>query len=73
MCMGTWKMDVSSSNPSLDNIPEKLLCSTLGGIRGKGKSSKGLGGKELEINLRCHQVYPWCISTRLGCRTGRDV
>ena len=25
----------------------------------KGKSDKGLGGKELEINMGCHQVYPW--------------
>ena len=29
----------------------------------KGKSNKGLGGMELEINLGCHQVYSWCIST----------
>ena len=29
----------------------------------RGKSKKGLGGMELEINLGCHQVYPWCIST----------
>ena len=29
----------------------------------KGKSNKGLGGKELEINCGCHQAYPWCIST----------
>ena len=24
----------------------------------KGKSNKDLGGKELEINLECYQVYP---------------
>ena len=29
----------------------------------KGKSDKCLGGRELKINLGCHQVYPWCIST----------
>ena len=29
----------------------------------KDKSNKGLGGKELEINLEYHQVYPWYIST----------
>ena len=29
----------------------------------KGTSNKGLGGKELEINLGCHQVYPWYVST----------
>ena len=51
--MGTRKMDVSSSSPSLGNI--------LGNY--SGKSNKGLGGKELEINLQCHQVYLWCIST----------
>ena len=51
--MGTRKMDASSSSPSLGNI--------LGNY--SGKSNKGLGGKELEINLGCHQVYRWCIST----------
>ena len=34
----------------------------------KGKSNRGLGGKELEIHLGCHQVYPWCLHDR----TGRD-
>ena len=53
-------------------FPEMLLCSTPGGIRGKGKSSKRLGGKEPEINLRGHLVSPWCIVSRLGGRTGRD-
>ena len=27
------------------------------------KSVKGLNGEELDISLRFHQVYPWCIST----------
>ena len=45
--MGTGKMDASFSSPSLGNIPGKLLCYTLGGIREKGKSNKGLGGMEL--------------------------
>jgi hypothetical protein len=57
--MGTWKTDVSPTSPTSENISS----STPGGIRGKGKLSKGLGGKEPEINLRCHQIYLWCIST----------
>ena len=47
MDTGTGKMDASFSSPSLGNIPGKLLCYTLGGIREKGKSNKGLGGMEL--------------------------
>ena len=27
------------------------------------KSGKGFNGEELDINLGCHQVYPWHIST----------
>ena len=38
----------------------------------KGTSNKGLGGKELKISLRCHQAYPWCISTPFGGRARRD-
>ena len=41
------KKDASPSSTSLGNIPGKLLCYTLGGIRAKGKSNKGLGGIEL--------------------------
>ena len=61
--MGTWNTDASHSSPSLGNIPGQLLCYTLGGIREEDKSNKDLGGRELEINLGCHQVYPWFIST----------
>ena len=53
MCTSTRPTDASPSSPSLGNI--------LGNY--SGKSNKGLGGKEPEINLGCHQVYPWCIST----------
>ena len=67
--MGTWKTDVSPTSPTSENISS----STPGGIRGKGKLSKGLGGKEPEINLRCHQIYLWCISTYFGSRTGKDT
>ena len=49
MCPDTRKMDAFPSSPSLGNI--------LGNY--SGKSKKGLGGKELKINLGCHQVYPW--------------
>ena len=38
----------------------------------KGTSNKGLGGKELEINLGCHQVYPGASPPHLGDRTGKD-
>ena len=31
----------------------------------EGKSNQGLKWEELDINLGCHQVYPWCISTPL--------
>ena len=47
MGTGTGKMDASSSSPSLGNIPGKLLCYTVGGIREKGKSNKGLVSMEL--------------------------
>ena len=61
--MGTWNTDASHSSPSLRNIPGQLLCYILGGSREKDKSNKDLSGKKLEINLGCHHVYPWCIST----------
>ena len=32
-------------------------------LQKKGKSSQGVNGEELDINLGCHQVYPWCITT----------
>ena len=40
-------MNASPSSTSLGNIPGKLFCYTLGSIREKGKSNKGLGGMEL--------------------------
>ena len=63
MCTDTCKMDASPSGPSFGNTPGKLLCYPLGGVREKDKSNKGLSGTELKINLGCHQVPPWCIST----------
>ena len=44
---GTQNTDASPSSTSLGNIPGKLLCYTLRGIREKVKSNKGPGGKEL--------------------------
>ena len=35
--MGTYKMAASPSSPRSGNILGKLLCSTPGGIRGKGQ------------------------------------
>ena len=37
MCTSTYKTDASPGGPSLGNIPGKLLCYTLDGIREKGK------------------------------------
>ena len=42
MCTGTLEMDDSPSSTSLGKIWGKLLCYTLGSIREKGKSNKGL-------------------------------
>ena len=47
-------------------LSRKLLCSTPGGTRIKGKSNQGFNGEDLDINLGCLQVYPWCISTTPG-------
>ena len=44
---------------SLGGILEGYSDFTLGGIRGK----QGFNGEELDVSLRCHQVYPWCIPT----------
>ena len=44
---GTQNTDASPSSTSLGNIPGKLLCYTLRGIREKVKSNKGPLGKEL--------------------------
>ena len=65
-------MDAPPSSPSLGKILESYTVNTLGGSRKKSKSNKGLGDKELKINLGCHQVYPWCILPCLSGRTGRD-
>ena len=51
--MGTHKTDASPTSTILGNIPGNYYV----------KSKKGRGGMELEVNLGCHQVYPWCIST----------
>ena len=61
--MGTWKMDASPSSPSLGNILGNYSAPPQVASEEKGKSNKGLGGKKLEINLGCCQLYTWCIST----------
>ena len=62
MCIGTWKGDAPPSGPSLGNIlgysaPPRVASEE------EGKSDKGLNGEELDVNLGCHQAYPWGIST----------
>ena len=54
---GMHKMDASPNSPSLGNILENYSDPPRVASEEKGKSNKGLGGKELEINLGCHQVY----------------
>ena len=71
MYTGTWMMDASSSSPSLGNIPQSYSVTLWVASEEKGKSNKGLGCKELEINLGCFQIYPWCISTWLDGRVRR--
>ena len=57
------KMDASPSSPSLGNIPKDYSAPPWVVSEEKGKSNEDLGGKELEINLGCHQIYPLCFST----------
>ena len=63
-CTGTQVMNIVPSGLSLGGIPEGYSDCTPGGIRGNGE--------ELEVSEGCHQVYPRCIPTPLGGRTGRD-
>ena len=69
--MGTCKKDAFPSSTSFGNIPGKLLCYTLGGIREKGKSNKGLGGMELNV-LDAIRSTPGASPPHLGGRTRRD-
>ena len=62
MCMGTQNVEASPCSPSLGKIPESYSVTLWMASEGKGKSNKGLGVKDLEINLGCHQVSPCCIS-----------
>ena len=64
--MGTGKTDASPRSPSLGNVLGKLLCSTPGSIREKGKSNKGLGGMKLNQLGMLSGMHPWCISTPCG-------
>ena len=54
------EMNVSPNSLSLRGIPEGYSDCTPGVIRGK----QGFNGETLDINPGCHQVYPWCTSTR---------
>ena len=61
--MGPCRMDASPSSLSLGNILESYSAPTWVSSEEEGKLNRGRGGKDLKINLGCHQVYPCCIST----------
>ena len=63
MCTGPQKMDTSPSSLSLGGILEGYSVVLQVASEKEQKSDKGLDGEELDINLGCHWVYPWCIST----------
>ena len=63
MYVGTRNTDASPRSPSLGNILGNYSAPPQVASEEMGKSNTGVGGKELDINLGCHQVYPWCIST----------
>ena len=63
MCTDTQKMGVSPSGLSLGDILEGYSALPQVTSEEEQKSGKGFNGEELDINLGCHQVYPWCIST----------
>ena len=65
-------MDTYPSSPSLGNIPENYSSPTRVASKEKGKLNKGRGGKELKINLGCHQVYLDASPPFLSGRTRRD-
>ena len=73
MCTGTRKMDASPSGLSLGNILENYAVILWVASEKKSKSNKSLGGKELEINLQCHQVYFWCINGRMRRAEGTCI
>ena len=48
---------------NLGGIPEGYSVALWVASEEEQKSYKGFNGEELNINLGCHQVYPWCFST----------
>ena len=57
------QMGVFSGNLSLGGILEGYSVAPQVASEEEQKSDKGFNDEELDINLVCHQVYPWCIST----------
>jgi len=55
-------MNLSSSRLSLGGILEGYSVAPWVTSEEEQKSGKGLNGEQLDINLGCHQVYPWFIS-----------
>ena len=56
-------MDTSPSSPSFGGILEGYSVVLWVASEEEQKSDKGLDGEELDINLGCHRIYPWCTST----------
>ena len=62
MYIGTRNMDTSPRSPTFGNIPANYSAPPQVASEEMGKPNTGVGGKELDMNLGCRQVYPWCIS-----------
>ena len=65
------QVDASPSSPGLGSIPKDCSAPPWAVSEETGNPNEGLGGKELEINLGCHQVYRCASPLHLGGRTGR--
>ena len=56
-------MDASPRSLAWKALWENYSAPPLVASEEKVKSNQGLGGKELDVNLGCYQVYSWCVST----------
>ena len=63
LCTNTHKTDVSLGSLILGGIPDGYSVALRVASEEEQKLDKGFNDEELDINLGCHQVYPWCIST----------
>jgi len=63
LCTNTQKTDISPGSLISGGIPEGYSVALRVASEEEQKLDKGFNDEELDINLGCHQVYPWCIST----------